>query len=216
MFTGLIEELGIIRSMQQTGNTMVLSIACKQVLEDTVIGDSIAVNGVCLTVTMMGTDYFTADVMPETMQRTQLHTLKQGNHVNLERAMALGSRMGGHMVQGHIDGTATLSERRVLENAELFRFHASATLTRYMIEKGSIAINGVSLTLVDVTPDFFSVSLIPHSLQNTQFQYLTKGDSVNIETDLVGKYIAKLITTTPENQSSTLTMKKVQEAGFFS
>lgn len=191
MFTGIIEEVGRIQRVHTVGQTQVLTIGCRKVLERTQLGDSIAVNGVCLTVTKMGDGFFTADVMPETFQRTSLRNLRSGTPVNLERAMALGSRMGGHMVQGHVDGIATLIQQQPYENAVLFQFETDPSWTHFMIPKGSIAINGTSLTLIEVTDTTFSVSLIPHTMKETQFGSLTVGDQVNIECDMIAKYLAK-------------------------
>lgn len=211
MFTGLIEEVGTIRTMTQAGLAMQLTIACDKVLQGTALGDSIAVNGICLTVTHLGSDHFTADVMPETIKRTNLSRLTHGASVNLERAIAAGQRMGGHFVQGHVDGIGKLTERRPYENAILFRFQVPADLAQYMIEKGSIAVNGISLTIVETGADFFTVSVIPHTLAQTQLQKAVTGDWVNIECDMIGKYIAKFIN---KGTSSSLTMEKLVEAGF--
>lgn len=191
MFTGLVEEVGTVREMKRAGQTMELTIACHKVLEGTQLGDSIAVNGVCLTVTRLGTDFFTADCMPETMIRSNLGELQPSSPVNLERAIAAGQRMGGHFVQGHVDGVGVIEERRPHENAVLFRFRVPPALTHFMIEKGSVAVNGISLTLVDVGHEFFTVSVIPHTLSETQLQTAQPGDIVNIEVDMIGKYLAK-------------------------
>ncbi|MBD1372957.1 riboflavin synthase [Hazenella sp. IB182357] len=191
MFTGLIEEVGSVKEIVAQGNTMKLTIACEAVIEDTKLGDSIAVNGVCLTVTQMGENYFVADAMPETMERSNLRDFKHRTPVNLERALAAGQRMGGHYVQGHVDGVAVLMNVEPIENAVVYRFRAPAGLTDYMVEKGSIAINGVSLTLVEVEAELFSVSVIPHTLAETNLKDTHPGDYVNIECDMTGKYIVK-------------------------
>ncbi|RAL26498.1 riboflavin synthase [Thermoflavimicrobium daqui] len=191
MFTGLIEEVGTVKRLSHSGMTLQLTISCRKVLEGTQIGDSIAVNGVCLTVTELDDHSFSADVMPETVKRTQLHMLQASSPVNLERAIAAGQRMGGHFVQGHVDGVGTLLERKPNENAVLFRFRVAPELTHWMVEKGSIAVNGISLTLVSVDSNSFSVSIIPHTLTHTQLYFGKPGDLVNIECDMIAKYLAK-------------------------
>lgn len=194
MFTGIIEEMGQIRRMRRRGTAaMELMIGCRKVLEGTRIGDSIAVNGICLTVTQLEADGFTADVMPETMAKTDLKEQREGSWVNLERALAVGERMGGHFVQGHVDGLGRIMGRDKLQNAVIFRIGAPRDLTKYMVEKGSIAVNGISLTLVEVGAEEFTVSVIPHTLTVTQLQTAQMGDLVNIECDMIGKYVAKLL-----------------------
>jgi riboflavin synthase len=210
MFTGIIEEIGCIQKMERSGQAMRLAVRCRKVLEGTRLGDSIAVNGVCLTVTSLGGDFFTADVMPETMNKTNLGSLSVGSPVNLERAVAAGQRMGGHFVQGHVDGVGTVAERTSYENAVLFKFRVAPELTHYMVEKGSIAVSGISLTLVDVGRDFFTVSVIPHTLRETILQYAKPGDPVNIECDIIGKYLAKWA---GAGTSSGLTAEKLLETG---
>jgi riboflavin synthase len=213
MFTGLIEEVGTVHQIRRTGMTMEISVQCKKVLEGTNIGDSIAVNGVCLTVTRLGESHFTADVMPETMKRTQLHQLGVGSPVNLERAIAAGQRLGGHFVQGHVDGVGTLAKRTPIENAVIFQFQVSDELAHLMVEKGSIAVNGISLTIVDVGQDFFSVSIIPHTLENTQLKYMKPGELVNIETDMIAKYLAKWVGK-EEKTDQAVTLEKLKQYGF--
>lgn len=210
MFTGIIEEVGKIRRLRRSGTAaMELVIACRKVLEGTQVGDSIAVNGVCLTVTQLGEDYFAADVMPETMEKTHLKSLNVGSAVNLERALAVGERMGGHFVQGHVDGVGRILERRQLQNAVLFRISAPRELTKYMVIKGSIAVNGISLTLVDVASEEFMVSVIPHTLDVTQLQTAQVGDPVNLECDMIGKYVEKLLGGAGEGLE-----KKLEQFGF--
>jgi riboflavin synthase len=213
MFTGLVEEVGRIGEIRRSGQAMVLKVLCQKVLEGTQLGDSIAVNGICLTATQLGDNYFVADVMPETVKRTHLGKIQSGTYVNLERAVAAGQRMGGHFVQGHVDGTGVLVERTPYGNATLFRFRAPTELTHFMIEKGSIAINGISLTIVDVGSDFFTVSIIPHTLKQTQLQYAKPGDVVNLECDMIAKYLAKWHKA-EALPSSSLTISKLKEAGF--
>lgn len=193
MFTGIVEEVGRIERMERQGTAMVLEIACSRVLEDVRIGDSIAVNGVCLTVVRFSDKTFSADVMPETMQRTNLGDLRIGSLVNLERAVAAGDRFGGHFVQGHVDGTGIIESRIPNENAVLFRIGVPQRLTKWMVEKGSVALNGISLTLVEVGDRHLTVSVIPHTLEVTQLKEARVGDRVNIECDMIAKYTAKLL-----------------------
>ncbi|UHA72920.1 riboflavin synthase [Paenibacillus sp. 481] len=194
MFTGLIEEIGVLRSISRRGEAMVLDIAAKKVLTDISIGDSIAVNGVCLTVTAFDRATFRADVMPETFRHTSLKQLSTGTAVNLERAMAANGRFGGHIVQGHVDGTATLIKRTPEANAVLFEFQTGQTeLAKYMIPKGSITIDGISLTLVRAQQGHFAVSIIPHTLVQTALTHKQAGDIVNIECDVLGKYVDHLL-----------------------
>lgn len=211
LFTGIVEEVGRIGQLKKTHLAMELIIECERVLEGTRIGDSIAVNGVCLTVTELGSGFFRVDVMPETVKRTHFHKLKVSEPVNLERALRVGDRLGGHFVQGHVDATATLVERRPYENAEIFRFRIDREWTRFMIEKGSVTVNGISLTLVEVNEEDFTVSLIPHTLAMTQLRFAQPGDLVNIECDMIGKYLAKW---TRASASSALTIEKLNDAGF--
>jgi riboflavin synthase len=210
MFTGLIEEVGKVKQKRETGESMELMISCHKVLEETRPGDSIAVNGVCLTVTKRAHDHFVADVMPETWQRTHLRQLQPSSPVNLERAITAGQRMGGHFVQGHIDGVGIITAKRSDGNAVLFHFQVAESLSRYMVAQGSIAVDGISLTIVAVDPSSFSVSIIPHTLATTHLQTAQPGDIVNIECDMIGKYIAKLV----EKSPSCLTIEKMREAGF--
>jgi riboflavin synthase len=212
LFTGIIEEVGSIRKVVRQGMAMELTIACCKVLEGVQLGDSIAVNGVCLTVTRFGDDYFTADLMPETMKRTNLGSLSVGSPVNLERALAAGQRLGGHFVQGHVDGVGTITDRTPNENAVLFRVSVPPELTRFMVEKGSVAVNGISLTLVDVGKDFFTVSVIPHTLNHTQLHAAKVGDLVNVECDMIGKYIAKMLG--KSNENGGLTLEMLRKNGF--
>ena len=189
MFTGIIEELGTIRKVGP-GN---LELAAHTVLEGTKLGDSIAVNGVCLTVTALSPTGFTADVMPETFRRTGLGGLHPGSQVNLERAMAADGRFGGHIVTGHIDGTGTVRSLRREGNAVWVTISASPELLAGIVEKGSIAIDGISLTVAAVTDQDFSVSIIPHTGAQTTLLDRKAGDTVNLETDILGKYVARLL-----------------------
>lgn len=215
MFTGIIEEIGTIRGIQHGSQSAVLSIQCKNVLEGTHIGDSIAVNGVCLTVTELGKDGYCADVMAETLRRSSLGALTVGSRVNLERAMAADGRFGGHIVAGHIDGTGKIEAIQRDETAVWYRISAEPEVLRYIVEKGSITIDGISLTVASVTEKEFQVSIIPHTQANTILADRVVGDLVNLETDIIGKYVEKLLTG-PKNgkKESKLTMEFLMENGF--
>lgn len=193
MFTGIVEEMGVLRSVRRGAHSAVLSIGAETVLSDLKIGDSVAVNGVCLTATTVDAGGFTADVMHETLNRSSLGALVPGSPVNLERAMAANGRFGGHMVAGHIDGTGTITARRQDDNAVWYTVSAAPSLLRYIVEKGSIAIDGISLTVASVAADRFSVSVIPHTAAVTVLGRTRPGDIVNLETDIIGKYVEKLL-----------------------
>ena len=193
MFTGLIEEVGTIQNVRRGARSCVLTIGCKKVLEGSQIGDSIAVNGVCLTVTNMGGSYYTADVMAETMNRSSLRQLSTGASVNLERAMPANGRFGGHLVSGHIDGTGTVQSIEPDDNAIWYTIAAKPNLLRYIVEKGSITIDGISLTVAYVDEHCFKVSIIPHTQQVTALHDRGVGDIVNLECDIIGKYVEKLL-----------------------
>ena len=194
MFTGIIEEMGRLQGRQGfPGGGAELVIAAGKILDDLKIGDSVAVNGVCLTAVQLGRGTFTVQVMPETLRKTNLARLEPGQGVNLERALALGDRLGGHLVSGHVDGTGTLVRRAKEGNAELLYFRAPPEILRYIIAKGSIAVDGVSLTVAALQEDGFSVSLIPHTAAVTTLGYKKPGDAVNLETDLIGSYTGKLL-----------------------
>ena len=188
MFTGIIEEVGALERL--AGGE--IAIRAKKVLEDVALGDSIAVNGICLTVTHFDAAHFTADVMPETVRRTSLAELKRGSRVNLERALTLKSRLGGHIVSGHIDGAGTIAAMQEEGNAVLLTVRASAGILRYIVEKGSVALDGISLTVARVSAADFTVSLIPHTREITNLREKRMGSRLNIETDILGKYVEKL------------------------
>lgn len=192
---------------------MELTVSCTKVLENTKIGDSIAVNGVCLTVTQIGKDFFCADVMAETVRKSGLASYRPSTVVNLERAMKASDRLGGHIVQGHVDGVATLLERFDNGNATYFQFQASPEITDLLVETGSITINGVSLTLTEVIQDTFAISLIPHTYYQTQFKVLQVGEVVNIECDIIGKYLAKW-RRNEERKEQVLDKEKLAKYGF--
>ena len=195
MFTGIIEEVGRIRAIERQAVSARLTVAASKVLSDVHLGDSIAVNGVCLTVTSFGRDYFCADVMHETLNRSSLGALGVKSPVNLERAMLAGGRFGGHIVSGHIDGTGTIRDVRRDGNAVWYTIQAPEPILQLIVEKGSIAIDGISLTVAAVERDNFSVSVIPHTAAETTLSGKKIGDAVNLENDMVGKYIEKFVQT---------------------
>jgi len=219
MFTGLVEEVGTLQGLQTGPKTCILTIGCRKVLEGTEIGDSIMTNGVCLTVTSLGGTYFTADVMNETLSRSDLGDLRPGSPVNLERAMPADGRFGGHIVSGHIDGTGTILSIREDANAVWFTVGADKELLNYVVEKGSIAMDGISLTVAAVTDQSFSVSLIPHTRAVTNLASKKVGDPLNLETDIIGKYVEKFVSLRQDRaaepeKSSGLTMEFLQQNGF--
>ncbi|MFD1138631.1 riboflavin synthase [Paenibacillus urinalis] len=194
MFTGLIEEVGRIRSVGRKGEAMVLGISAKRIMDDLKIGDSVAVNGVCLTATSIESGGFLADVMPETFRHTTLRHLGSGSPVNLERAMSAGGRFGGHIVQGHVDGTGQITAITRDQNAVVFEISpVNSDVFRFIIPKGSITIEGISLTVVDTTASSFTVSIIPHTLGETVLAHRSIGDIVNLECDILGKYVNHLL-----------------------
>lgn len=214
MFTGIVEEMGTVKAIRKGPHSAVVEIQAQVVLEDLHIGDSIAVNGVCLTATAFSPAGFTADVMHETLNRSSLGSLTVGSHVNLERAMAANGRFGGHIVSGHIDGTGTITALRKDDNAVWYTISASQELLRYIVEKGSIAIDGISLTVAAVDDASFSVSIIPHTAASTILGSKRPGDTVNLETDLIGKYVEKLLTFRDEPASGGLTLEILRQNGF--
>lgn len=213
MFTGIVEELGTIRAVRRGAASAVLSIGASEVLSDLKIGDSVAVNGVCLTVTSLDDGGFTADVMHETLGRSSLGALAPGSRVNLERAMPANGRFGGHIVSGHIDGTGKVASVRPDDNALWYTIYAAPELLRYIVEKGSVTIDGISLTVAAVDEVSFSVSLIPHTAAVTTLGKKRAGDTVNLETDIIGKYVEKLLRPEPERQGG-ISLEFLAENGF--
>ncbi|WJY37113.1 riboflavin synthase [Streptomyces sp. P9-2B-2] len=193
MFTGIVEELGAVVAVENLGDASRFRLRGPVVTEDAKHGDSIAVNGVCLTVVDTADGEFTADVMAETLNRSSLGALAAGSRVNLERPMALGGRLGGHLVQGHVDGTGTIVERVPGEHWEIVKIALPAALSRYVVEKGSITVDGVSLTVVDAADDYFTISLIPTTLALTTLGIKKAGDPVNLEVDVLAKYVERLL-----------------------
>lgn len=205
MFTGIVEEVGKVRAARP-GH---LTIVAQRVLEETKLGDSIAVNGVCLTVTALSMDSFSVDVMTETLRRTNLGTLRPGDEVNLERPLAVGGRFGGHFVQGHIDGVGRLRSVAPEGEALLLGFEAGQEIMRYIVEKGFIAVDGVSLTVVQYNSDSFNVSLVGYTRENTILGGRRPGDMVNLEVDIIAKYVARL-----RGSSDAITTEFLAEHGF--
>lgn len=203
MFTGIVEEVGTVAAIVDQGDAIRLTIGCGTAVEDAKLGDSIAVNGVCLTVAEFDEKGFTADVMQESLDRTSLGGLDEGSPVNLERALAAGARLGGHIMQGHVDGTSRLLSRTSSEHWDVLRFSLDAALARYVVEKGSIAVNGTSLTVSAVGEDYFEVSLIPTTLAETTHGELVEGSVVNIEVDVLAKYVEKMLGGRADAQPAT-------------
>ena len=193
MFTGIIEEVGRVKKIQKDRKSSVFTFQAERVLEGTQIGDSIAVNGLCLTVTELTENSFEADVMAESLERSTMTDLEEGSLVNLERAVSLETRLGGHMVSGHIDGIGLIREFKPNDNAVWVTIDTPVELLRYIIEKGSITIDGVSLTVARVDDESFSVAVIPHTASETGLLKKEVGDAVNLECDMIGKYVEKLL-----------------------
>lgn len=217
MFTGIVEEVGTMQGVRMGTTSGEIHLKASKVLEGTKLGDSIAVNGVCLTVTNMTADGFTADVMPETLRRSNLGQLRLGDPVDLERAMAADGRFGGHLVSGHIDGTGTITQLRREGNAVWVRIQTTPEILRLIVEKGSITIDGISLTVATLGKNDFQVSIIPHTGSETILLNKKPGDMVNLENDIVGKYVEKLLTTPKESESepeSRVTWEFLAENGF--
>ena len=211
MFTGIVEEIGTVESVRKGVHSAVLTIGAEKILRDIHLGDSIAVNGICLTVTAFTPRSFTVDVMHETLDRSQ--GFRVGSHVNLERAMAADGRFGGHIVSGHVDGVGRITEVRKDDNAHWYTVEAEPRILRYIVEKGSVTIDGISLTVARVTDRSFAVSIIPHTASVTVLGEKKAGDSVNLETDILGKYIEKLLKP-QESPKSGLTMDFLLKNGF--
>lgn len=209
MFTGLIEEVGHIEAIHRRGKLVELTIEAKTVLDDVKIGDSIAVNGACLTVTALSDTTFTVQAVHETLRRTNIEKLKKGSPVNLERSLRMEDRLGGHLVQGHIDGTGRIISVKGTYDNVLISIFPEPGLDRYIVEKGSIAVDGISLTVSSVKKREFGISVIPHTLQATTLAHARIGDIVNIETDIISKYVEKLITS-----DGSLTIERLKESGF--
>jgi riboflavin synthase len=213
LFTGIVEEIGIIKGINKGAESASITIGAKNILEDVKLGDSIATNGVCLTVTHFTKDSFTVDVMPETMRKSNISI---GSKVNLERALKLSDRLGGHIVSGHIDGTGVIKEFKKEDNAVWISIEAHEEILKYIINKGSIAIDGVSLTVAYVDKKMFKVSIIPHTGEETTLLNKKIGDKVNLECDLIGKYVERLSGfNSKEENKSPLDLNFLSEHGFY-
>nr|WP_295971330.1 riboflavin synthase [uncultured Bacillus sp.] len=216
MFTGIVEELGVIKRIHAKGHTLILRIGAEKIIKDMYDGDSIAVNGVCLTVTHFAQDYFEADAMPETFENTSLSSLKVGSLVNLERAMAANGRFGGHFVSGHVDGVGKICKKTRYENAILIEINIPEGCSHYVIEKGSIAIDGTSLTVFKTTSDSVTVSLIPHTAKETVLGLKAVGEIVNLEFDMMAKYFYSFMKKQQEAEKPKgVTANFLRENGFY-
>ncbi len=211
MFTGIVEEMGSVKALRREARAARLSVSASVVLEGTAIGDSICVNGVCLTVVDIGKAEFSVDVAPETLKITNLGELRIGQMVNLERALKLSARIGGHLVTGHVDAVGRVREKRQEGNSWRVFIEAPDRALRYVIKKGSIAVDGISLTVADVDKYGFSIAMIPHTAKLTTLGFKAAGDSVNLETDIIGKYVERLLSGRMEGSVNLELLKK---AGF--
>lgn len=221
MFTGIIEEVGEISGIRRGSQSIEIEIKAEEILTDIQLGDSIATNGVCLTVTSFTENRFTVDVMPETLRKSSLNDLQVGDKVNLERALRLKDRLGGHLVSGHIDGVGEIKQKRREDNAVLFTISLPAKLSKYVIPKGSIAVDGISLTIAELANHEFVVSIIPHTAKGTTLNEKKVGDIVNLEVDLIGKYVERMLNVDNEaesnevnNDSSKVGLNLLQKKGF--
>lgn len=214
MFTGIVEEIGIIKSFNALSNGAKLVIECKKILPDINIGDSICVNGVCQTVTEYNESSFTVMLSDETLNITNFSSAKQGEYVNLERALTLNKRLGGHIVSGHVDCIGRLIFTKKLSDFFNLSFEIPLDMAKYIIFKGSITINGISLTVSEIKDNVINVAIIPHTYQNTVLKYLKRGDSVNIETDILAKYVEKLLKLNDNKTKSSISMEFLKENGF--
>lgn len=212
MFTGIIEEIGTVQSFNLHQNNAELTVECSKILKDTKLGDSISVNGVCQTVVKKSANSFTAEVSDETLKVTNFFQIKSGDKVNLERAMTLTERMGGHVVQGHVDNIAKLISITQKNNFYNMKFELKPELSKHVIKKGSIAINGISLTVADIQENTITIAVIPHTFENTNLSMLSIGQNVNIETDIFAKYVEKILFN--NKAKSTISEDFLKENGF--
>lgn len=213
MFTGIIEELGTIRGITSVRDGARLEVSARMVLTDAKLGDSISVNGVCLTVVDKSSDSFAADVSAETLRRTSLKQAKTGSRVNLERAMAASSRFGGHIVQGHVDGTGEFIEARASGDGWVVRIGFPVELARYIVEKGSVTVDGISLTVAALGDTWFEIAVIPHTWKVTNLGALERGAAVNLEVDIIAKYVERMMAHVTEPKSN-LTLETLSELGY--
>lgn len=215
MFTGLIEELGVVQNMERSADSARIAISTSVLFEDIRKGDSIAVNGVCLTAVSLKKGTFLVEVMAESLAKTNLGRLRPGDRVNLELALKFGERLGGHLISGHIDGIGIITEQVKNDIATVTTIHAPAEIMCYLIKKGSVAVDGISLTVVDIVKDYFRVSLIPYTVSATTLRYKKCGDSVNLEADLIGKYIERLLGYQKDiEEKKDISFKFLAEHGF--
>lgn len=216
LFTGIIEEIGKVDRIVQQGEAIVLSVDASKILEDVHLGDSISVNGVCLTVTSFTSNKFTVDIMPETVRATSLQTLRKGSQVNLERAMSANGRFGGHFVSGHVDGIGTIIKKTKVSNAVYYEINVTKDIRRFILLKGSICVDGTSLTVFGVTDDSFTISLIPHTLSETILGTKDVGDIVNLECDMLAKYVEQFVMMRERSSktSSSLSESFLRDNGF--
>jgi len=214
MFTGIIEETGSIGKIDKLSDGARLEVKSRTVIEGAKIGDSIAVNGVCLTVVDQGNGWFAADVSAETIQRTSLKAVQAGTAVNLERPLTPSSRMGGHIVQGHVDGTGEFIEARPSGDGWIVRIGFQPELARYIVEKGSIAVDGISLTVASLAEKWFEIAIIPHTWRATNLSGLARGTPVNIEVDVVAKYVERMVRAYTEDTGKKLTVDRLKELGY--
>ncbi|MCR2043240.1 riboflavin synthase [Anaerosalibacter massiliensis] len=215
MFTGIIEEIGIVSNFIKSSKISTLKIGCNKILEGISLGDSIAVNGICLTVKKYDSNYFEADIMNETLSKTNLNICKIGNSVNLERALKIGDRIGGHIVSGHIDGIGTIRKLEDDGDSTWITIKTTEDIMNYIVYKGSIALDGISLTVADISMDSFKVSVVPHTQKETILLEKKVGDIVNIECDQIGKYIEKFLNKDDESKKkSTLNLDKLKKYGY--
>lgn len=216
MFTGIIEEIGTVKKIQKVSDQAVtMTISSSKILEDVGLGDSISVNGICLTVTHFTSDYFEVDAMPETIKATSLNSLKKGSSVNLERAMAANGRFGGHFVSGHIDATGKIVKKKKEQNAIYYDIEIPNDLTKYILPKGSITVDGTSLTIFGIQKSIFTISLIPHTAKETILGEKEEGDIVNIECDMLAKYVQKMLQNDDREQKVNRISKDfLQQNGF--
>jgi len=212
MFTGIIEEIGIVKEFRKGTTDAFISIECKKVLEEAKIGDSIAINGICQTVTSLSSSGFSAQISLETLKVTTFSTIKVGEKVNLERAMALNGRLGGHFVSGHVDGLTKVKNIIKLSDFYNLKFEAEKDLVKYIAKKGSVTLNGVSLTVANIYNNEFEVAIIPHTFENTVLKHLKIGDNVNLEVDILAKYVEKFLST---DNNKGIDANFLKENGFF-
>jgi riboflavin synthase len=214
MFTGLIEDVGKVLGLDRAGAGARLHVSSVLPQNEITLGDSIAINGVCLTVVEKSSGRFSFDVSPETLERTLCKALKPGTFVNLERALRFGDRLGGHLVSGHVDCIAVIRERREVSGNYLFSFQLPPRSARYLIEKGSVAIDGISLTVNTVSEDGFTINIIPHTAEHTTLRFRGPGDQVNIETDLIGKYVERLLSGKETGGEKGVSLELLAKSGF--